>query len=390
MGGVWDDSAVGMYGDQSSYGGFDEATGAGYSAARNSQSVLGSLSDRASPQRMSRYGQSTQDGYSSSKYDYGMRDQYSMWDYSKPRVESIRDAGVKDRPSSVLGSIASLSQKRMKEIERYVYEEDGLSRPNPNTFLKQNGYRGVDYEGYSRQNYAEDDQYSYNAESENIDQYDLDYDSYQSGVQRRYGNDDSSYLPQRVNAANPYSSVLYQPRRMDQFGSDYDNYESDDQYAPRGRGWNAFDKSTRNTFGRVRKRFSDDEDDEYFDSVNGRRRPPYSQRRPRVDYYNDSGWGSRQFGADSRNIDYQSMNRPFDRQSRENSGYNTQIRLPRTMGEFDGHVQSKWGHIGQSLIDYQVKPPRRGRRPVNGIIDSADYDQNFGPIYDDHPYFEPY
>ena len=46
------------------------------------------------------------DELSSSGYCY---DQDSNWDHSRPKVESIRDAGVKVRPNSVLGSIASSS-----------------------------------------------------------------------------------------------------------------------------------------------------------------------------------------------------------------------------------------------------------------------------------------
>ena len=97
----------------------------------------------------------------------------------------------------------------------------------------------------------------------------------------------------------------------------------------------------------------------------------------------------RRVGANARNIDYQSMNSPYDRRGKENPRYSTQNRLPKLMGDFGGPVQSRRGHVGQSLIDYQVKPRIRGRRPDNEIMD-VDYDQDFGPIYDDRPHFEQY
>ena len=81
---------------------------------------------------------------------------------------------------------------------------------------------------------------------------------------------------------------------------------------------------------------------------------------------------------------------PFDRRGEENSGYSTWTRLPRTIGEFGGPVQSRRGHVGQSINDYQGKPPLRGRGPVNASPYHGDYDQDFDHIYNSRPYFEPY
>ena len=100
------------------------------------------------------------------------------------------------------------------------------------------------------------------------------------------------------------------------------------------------------------------------------------------------------------------MNRPFDRRrdggDREDAGYNThQIRPPRLNGEFSGLNQSRRrGYVGQSLIDYQVKPPsHRGRRQPDDI-EVIDVRSSPPPPYDfGHPpprsdnnrrYFEPY
>jgi hypothetical protein len=95
-------------------------------------------------------------------FDYGAGDQGPTSDYySRPTVESIRDAGVKVQPSSVLGSIASTaSRRRMKEIERYVYQEGNASFPNANNFAPQQG----------SMNYGNNDY----------------YDPYQSGDQTSY------------------------------------------------------------------------------------------------------------------------------------------------------------------------------------------------------------
>ena len=100
---------------------------------------------------------------------------------------------------------------------------------------------------------------------------------------------------------------------------------------------------------------------------------------------------NRSFGANPRIIDYQSMNRPSDRRGEENSGYSTRTRPTRTMGDFGGPAQSRWGHVGQSINDYQGKPPpRRGRRPDNASPYPGDYDQDFDPIYNNRPYFDPF
>ena len=148
------------------------------------------------------------------------------------------------------------------------------------------------------------------------------------------------------------------------------------------------------------------DDDIYDDPRNNYQRPPpppYTQPNGRRDYYNDAppGWGNQPFGVNRRDVDYQSMNGPYDRRGKENYGYNTQNRDgynmqkrdSRVIGDFGGPVQSKWGHVGQSLIDYQVKPPRRGRQPEDRIIDvtpsAGDFRPEFDPMYGDQPYFEP-
>lgn len=71
-------------------------------------------------------------------------------------------------------------------------------------------------------------------------------------------------------------------------------------------------------------------------------------------------------------VDYQSMNAPHvgappSRRRRNRSP-------PRTVGEFDKLPSSRYGHIGQSLIDYQVRKPSqkraRSQRP-------GDYDDEY-------------
>jgi len=91
----------------------------------------------------------------------------------QPKVKSVRDTGVKDLPSSMLGSIASASRRPMKEIDRYVYQEDNMSFDG---VMPQQGSVEGDYNGYDGRNYGDNaDQYSYDANG--------DYDSYQSGAQ---------------------------------------------------------------------------------------------------------------------------------------------------------------------------------------------------------------
>ena len=132
--------------------------------------------------------------------DYGVEDQGHTSDhYSRSKVDSVRDAGVKDRPSSVLGSIASASRRRMKEIERYVHEQEGMSFPNPKRFVPRQGSAEGGDGGFDRRNYPDSysrypserlplvDQYSCDGhEPGNIDQFDCDHDSYQTGDQMRF------------------------------------------------------------------------------------------------------------------------------------------------------------------------------------------------------------
>lgn len=132
--------------------------------------------------------------------DYGGGDQgHTSEYYSRLKVDSVRDAGVKDQPSSVLGSIASASRRRMKEIERYVHEQEGMSFPNPKRFSPRQGSAEGDNVGFDRRNYPDNysrfpserlslvDQYSYDGrEPGNIDQFDRDYDFYQTGDQMRF------------------------------------------------------------------------------------------------------------------------------------------------------------------------------------------------------------
>ena len=325
---------------------------------------------------------------------------------------------MKVRPNSVLGSIASSSRKRVKEIERYVYEEDVISYPNAR---RQQGYRGRG--GDARQGYSEDDvrmprpremlppsdQYQY-TESRNSG---YDDDSYLSDDQGRYNDDDNS----RSRPPPPTASARDPQRR-----TDYEEYNNrDDRYAAaRGR-QNRFSDEDYPPHRRPRVDYHDDDDSrapyppqrrpraDYYDDDDSR--SPYPpQRRPRLDLYDDyviPGWGGgRSFG--SRNVDYLSMNRPFDRRrgsgDREYTGYNTQqIRPPRLNGEFTGENQSRRrrGYVGQSLIDYQVKPPsRRGRREPDDI-EVIDVRSSPPPPFDferpphrydnnNRRYFEPY
>jgi len=225
-----------------------------------------------------------------------------------------------------------------------------------------------------------------------MDRFDSDYDL---SDERRY-NDERSRLPRQRSSAGPYSSSesrgmdlvdndyydsdrmdqfdsdYYDSDRMDQFDNDYDFYESD--VSRRGRrNTLGIDKARRTRPPRRMGQLDRDYDAYDRDEI----RAPPRPHRGRI-------MGKRPFGVNRRNIDYQSMNRPMDGSDKEN--FNTQNRLPTSIGEFDRPRQSKWeGHVGQSLIDYQVKPPRRGRPRDVGRQTRPDFD----PIFDD-PYFEPY
>jgi len=223
-------------------------------------------------------------------------------------------------------------------------------------------------------------------DDDRMDQYDTDYDLYDR---------DDRNTP-RGGRRNPHPSNG--PRRMDRADSDYDlnggrmdqydndRYDNDDRNAPRGGRRNPYDESTKNSFDRARRRMPPRRMDQYerdsdpYES-DGIRSPSSSQRGRR------SG-GLRPFGVNSRNIDYQSMNRPFDGRGKEN--FNTRNRRPRSIGEFDRPKKTKWGgYAGQSLVDYQVKPSRRGRQRDKDFIDDGRRPSpGFDPEFDD-PYFEP-
>ena len=96
----------------------------------------------------------------------------------------------------MLGSIASASRKRMKEIDRYVYEEDGLTYSNPSRIMMRQGSTERDYVGYDRRNYGDDSRSPRErspraTEPRNVERLDHDYDSYRSSDQKEYGGDDS-------------------------------------------------------------------------------------------------------------------------------------------------------------------------------------------------------
>jgi hypothetical protein len=87
----------------------------------------------------------------------------------------------------------------MKEIERYVHEQEGMSFPNPKRFSPRQGSAEGDNVGFDRRNYPDNysrfpserlslvDQYSNDGrEPGNIDQFDRDYDFYQTGDQMRF------------------------------------------------------------------------------------------------------------------------------------------------------------------------------------------------------------
>lgn len=75
------------------------------------------------------------------------------------------------------------------------------------------------------------------------------------------------------------------------------------------------------------------------------------------------------------------MNRPYGGRDKEN--FDRQNRRQRLrMGEFDRPGPSRYGHVGQSLVDYQVKPPPLSRGTGPGPRGRPDFD----PMYDD-PYY---
>ena len=395
------------YGMNDSYDSFDVDTPGpgGYSAARNVQNALSSLSDSVGS-RSSRYGQSVDVGSTPTYYDYSKGDRGSSWD-SFGREKSLRDAGVKDQPSSALGSIASYAQREWKEIDRYVYEDvDDRPRaprggryklPQPGSTIGE--YASNDMRGYSAARSRYPPQRSESRRGpRRMDDFDSGYDDYETsgryestsrgrspqGPNRgydEYENNGYGPGPQRQSRDDIYSSNAYGSSRRDGYDSDYNDYDHDDRRyddAPRDRGRRRDDdrypppRRNRRREGpyddddeyydydeprgrrsegmhRARDRFSDE--NEYYEREPRRRPPPRRRRDPR-----DEGRGGRPFGVNrGRDIDYQSMNR-------DDYGYGDRDRRRDSLRrdyEYNGHR-------GQSLVDYQVR--RRGP-PLDGIID---------------------
>lgn len=329
------------------------------SSARNVQNTLSSLSD--SP-RSTRYGQ----------FD---RDRSFSWDDPNPRSKSIRDAGLKDRPASVLGSIASSSKRPIKEIERYVYEEEDTRGPSVGRSMRRRGSPIGEFGGYERRSYDYDSprspsRRSYDEDNFLDDEYYESDDRYSPRDRRPRRRSMDRGIDDRFVGEGEFDDPMYDARervpndrrwREEQYDDEYEYYDEPRSRRPRKRRRREeyFEDAPRERYSRG----------EYYDD-SPRRRPMRDMRDDYDDGPRNPSWGDRPFGVNRRNIGYQDMN----------GSYYTRNRRP-TIGDFDRPAPSRRGHVGQSLIDYQVRPPRRERRRGNDIID---VDSRTVDPYDDY------
>lgn len=340
----------------------------GLSSAATVNHALSSLSERASPSRTSRYSQSVQ-GSSPSTFDFSKGDRYSDNPNSRDRYLSLRDAGVKDYPSTGLGSIAASSQRRMKEIERYIYygdddnptidvNDDILGYPSPRSreFGRYNR-RDVDDTKRSENDFYENEYSRLPSQRSNVEP---DFSNAPERLDQFYSERKARRLPpQRSSSAN--SDFSDGPRRLGQYDSDYDHDDPEivDDYDRRPRRDRSdiprrMDRRSRRAGRRPRRmgrRPRSDQFDNYYDGDN---------RRPRgLDRDYDSDYdGMGQF--DDRDDVFYDRDDQYEPRRRKNR-YNAQNR------------QSESAHTGRQL--------QTGRRP--------DFDPEIDPMYDD-PYVEQY
>lgn len=332
------------------------------SSAATVNHALSSLSERAAPSRASRYGRSVQ-GSSPSSFDFSKGDRGSYWGSSYPRDKhlSLRDAGVKEHPNSVLGSIAASSQRQMKEIERYIYyEDDEYPSPRSSEFDDYDSSSGDDIHDssiYPSQR-SRSDAFSSNSPRriggyEN-DHYENEYrrlpPQRSSATERMHRHDDENdtrrLLPQRSSA------------NVDRIDGDYGRYD---------RRMDSFD--------------SDDDRDSYDDRDDGRPRR-YDGRLDRFDGEYDRNRRRRRRSRSRFDSDYHHNNmrrRRMDRRPRRDqfdSDYSRENRRRRRRA-----LSRKSELYDDRGYDY---PQRR-----SGAGRVSDFDPEFDPMYDD-PYTEPY
>ena len=309
--------------------------------------------------------------------DYYESDDYYGRDDFCRKDKSLRDAGVKDEPSSALGSIASNAQKRVKEIDRYV-NDDIDDRPRAprgrrarKYKLPEPGSNIGEYGGDGRRRNNDNSRYPPGRprrsrrmdDSSGYDEYDS-YDEYgTNGMSTSRGRRGPEYQESRDDSYS-YNNG-YESKRTDGYNNDYEDADDRRYDAPRGRSGDSrppprrrndryndyedyddrddrrYDDAPRGRSGSMRRGrgddFYDDRDDRRYNAPRGRRSP----RRG-----DDGGWGmeSRSFG--SRSVDYRSFNDGYDYGYDDRSG-------PRRRDY----------ERGQSLVDYQLRPPRRRGPP---------------------------
>ena len=236
--------------------------------------------------RSSRNGQSVDVGSTPTYYDYSKGDRGSSYD-SYGREKSLRDAGVKDEPSSALGNIASYSQRRLKEIDRYVYEDvddrpyaprgGGYKLPEPGSTIGVDG----DYHGDDRRRPRRGEEYfpPPQRRSRRRDDYRRD-DMYEPRPRRSGGGYDESDGYENASMGRRDSRPPRQPRIPD------DSYASS-SYGDRK--MNSYDSEQReslraqNSYGSRRRGMDDGYENDYYDERDDYD-APRGRRRRRDDY----------------------------------------------------------------------------------------------------------
>lgn len=305
-------------------------------------------------------------GSSVSDADYVRGGRFDSYYTPRPVATSLRDAGMKEVPRSTLGYIASSSQRRMKEIERVVYDDDMFMYPSVPTNISPQQFRSSSND-YSR-GFSSDREYSGDYRSSpNIAGYSNDLRDLEmnrvSSSRSEYYNDLNARRPASNRSRRDYDRNYadqgardggMRESRRDDYGRDYgrsrydDDYRDDNRYEPRA--------------GRARYDSREPSDFDYEDDRRGRRE----------DYRGDERYYSRSNGKDyyDRDLD----RRRATRRRREDDRYDRRMRRDDFQRRNDRRELESYGAMGfdDEFIDpyYDRRPPPPRGPPRDGYRDA--------------------